>query len=193
MNSLKKLKEIYSILYKYKLYVFVFLVIVLSIISIILQEISRNKVVRINSSDIIGVEGKMVVYVTGEVKNPGVYYINHNSRLNDVIDICGGLTENADIDKLNLAKKISDSEKIIIPKKNDEIIYFEEYEEETKVNINEANLEELKQIPSIGDITAKRIIEYRQRNKFNNIEDIMNVNGIGRSKFDTIKEYICVD
>ena len=48
-------------------------------------------------------------------------------------------------------------------------------------------------VNGIGEQTANKIIEYRSTTKFNEIEDIMNVNGIGNSKFENIKNYICVD
>ena len=61
------------------------------------------------------------------------------------------------------------------------------------ININLATQSELESIPGIGSTTAKRIIEYRNKNgKFKNIEDIMNVNGIGESKFNTIKDFISI-
>lgn len=63
----------------------------------------------------------------------------------------------------------------------------------TKVNINTADLSQLKTLPGIGDSTAQKIIDYRKENgKFNLIEDIKNVKGIGDSKFEKIKEYITI-
>ena len=62
-----------------------------------------------------------------------------------------------------------------------------------QININTANETELKKIPGIGETIATRIIEYRKENgKFNTIEDIKKVSGIGTSKYNNIKNYICV-
>lgn len=59
------------------------------------------------------------------------------------------------------------------------------------VNINSATKDQLVNIPGIGEAKAVKIIEYRDNNgKFNNIEDIMNVSGIGSSMYDKIKDYI---
>ncbi len=63
----------------------------------------------------------------------------------------------------------------------------------SKVNINKANAEELKTLPGVGEGTASKIIEYRNKNgKFKKIEDIKEVNGIGNNKYEKIKEYICI-
>lgn len=138
------------------------------------------------------------MYITGEVLNPGVYYISEESRLNDLIEICGGFTQNADISELNLAERLSDSDKIEVPKivsesENEYINEIEENVSNNLININTATKEELKSLNGIGDTLADNIINYRKKNKFNTIEDLLNVNGIGESKFDAIKEYICVD
>ena len=60
------------------------------------------------------------------------------------------------------------------------------------VNINTASVDELKSLPGIGEVTAKAIADYRKNEPFKSIEDIKNVTGIGDSKFDRIKDYICV-
>lgn len=138
------------------------------------------------------------MYITGEVLNPGVYYISEESRLDDLIEICGGFTQNADISELNLAERLSDSDKIEVPKivsesENEYINEIEENVSNNLININTATKEELKSLNGIGDTLADNIINYRKKNKFNTIEDLLNVNGIGESKFDAIKEYICVD
>ena len=62
-----------------------------------------------------------------------------------------------------------------------------------KININKANKSELMTLNGIGESTANKIIEYRKNNMFDSIEDIKNVSGIGDSKFEKIKNYICVD
>ncbi|HOM01657.1 MAG TPA: helix-hairpin-helix domain-containing protein [Acetivibrio sp.] len=64
----------------------------------------------------------------------------------------------------------------------------------TKININTATLEELDTLPGIGPSTAAKIVAYREQNgEFKTIEDIMNVSGIGQSKFNNIKDFITVD
>ena len=61
------------------------------------------------------------------------------------------------------------------------------------MNINSANQEELETLPGVGPALAVRIIEYRNSNgKFEKVEDVQNVKGIGDSKFTNIKEHICI-
>ena len=62
-----------------------------------------------------------------------------------------------------------------------------------KININTASKDMLQNLDGIGEKTAEKIIEYRKNNKFQKIEDIMEVSGIGEAKFEAIKDYICVD
>ena len=180
------------------------IILILSIISLIIQNSKEKSSILVNDNQLEKekYEGKIAVYISGEVKNPGVYYIDEESRLVDLIDICGGFNENADISELNLAEKLNDAEKIDVPK----IIEEEDAEpnmsqqesisnenETDLININTASKEELKELKGIGDTLADNIIEYRKYIKFENIEDILNVNGIGNSKFEAIREYICVD
>ena len=65
-------------------------------------------------------EEMMAVHVTGEVKNPGVVKVKQGSRIEDIIEAAGGLTENADITDVNLAYVVEDGMKIRIPCNDDE-------------------------------------------------------------------------
>ena len=105
------------------------------------------------------------VHITGEVNNPGLIELTVGSRINDAIDLAGGLTSEADISKTNLAYILSDGEKIYIPNKNDDEEISIESNHSIKININTANLQELKTIPGVGEATANSIIEYRDKNR----------------------------
>lgn len=156
-------------------------------------------------------EDLVIIHITGSVKNPGIVKLKYGSRIEDAIEAAGGLTENADITNVNLAYVLDDGVKIRIPsitdeKNGDEQILEdgsgENIIEETnmtfgastkEVNINKATETELQSLPGIGASLASRIIEYRNQNgKFSKIEDIKNVNGIGDSKYDNIKDFITV-
>lgn len=162
---------------------------------------------------------KIYIHVTGAVKNEGVVEIKEGSRIADAVEAANGFSENADISQINLAYQLEDGQKIYIPRINDEKVNGEEkvlqkeyvtdeagddiiIEDETsnikskeneKININTADQSDLEEIPGVGEATAQKIIEYRKLNgKFKTIEDIKNVSGIGDSKFENMKEKICV-
>lgn len=148
-------------------------------------------------------ESKIIIHITGEVKNPGVYELPESSRISDAIEIAQGITSDANLTNVNLAYQLSDGQKIKIPCINDENNgnYIIENSEESiiqgseskdnKININKANISELTSLPGVGESTAQKIISYREENgKFNKIEDIKNVSGIGESKYNQLKDYI---
>lgn len=142
----------------------------------------------------------IVVHIDGAIAKPGIVKIAEGSRIIDVIDAAGGLTELADISKINLAYIVSDAQKIYIPTADD--LSNESYISNSagvnvlesnsfKTNINTASQTELESLPGIGASTAQKIINYRnEHGKFQKAEDIMNVSGIGESKYSNIKDYI---
>ncbi len=185
---------------KNKTYIIIVIIAVLSVSSVVIENINSKNKVEINNEVLEKdkYENKICAYIAGEVANPGVYYIEEGSRVNTLVDIAGGFTKEADIQDINLAEIVNDSDKIDIPKiANDE--YDNTFNEEEgssssiKININTASLDELQSLNGIGEATAKKIIEYRQNSKFEKIEDILNVSGIGSSKYELIKEYICIN
>lgn len=137
---------------------------------------------------------KIIVHISGAVKNEGIVELEIDSRIADAIEKAGGLKEEADMKNINLAYKLEDGEKIYIPAigENNEVDQimnnqmYENTEENTaknqtnskqeKININTATEEELDTLPGIGPSIASKIISYREENgKFNSIEDIKEV------------------
>lgn len=171
------------------------------------------------------IDTKIKVDIKGYILNPNVYEIDAGARVIDVINIAGGLTDEADTSSINLSKKLQDEDVIIIYKKSDKINTLEEYKQQidycskdnndgcisevvtfdqehdsssketvnTTVNINTASLQQLMTLSGIGESKAQKIIKYREEiGAFNSIEDIKNVNGIGDSIFEKIKDNITV-
>ena len=132
-------------------------------------------------------EGEIEVHIDGKVKNPGVYKIKKGTRVKDLIDEAGGLLDDAKTSNLNLARKLKDEEKITIKS------YLDKDEEDSKININTASKDMLTSIPGVGSKMADKIIKYRQEHPFNTIEDLLNITGIGKKKFEEIKLYITTD
>lgn len=150
-----------------------------------------------------------IIYVDigGEVNVPGVYEVSEGTRLFQVIEKAGGLTEDADIDVINRAEAVYDGQKILIAsyeeseKRSKSQALTEPSEQsgvssaadEVRVNINTADSVTLQTIPGIGPSKAERIIEYRNtQGRFQSIDDIKNISGIGDKTFESIKKYITV-
>lgn len=144
---------------------------------------------------------EIYVHIDGEVKNPGVYKMKIGDRVNDAIQAAGGLTENADKGRINLATKLRDEMKIHISKigETNSDLSNESKDDNSDgnnsklININTASKEELCKLTGIGENKAKLIIEYREKKKFTKIEDITKVSGIGKKTFEKIKNDITVD
>ena len=192
----KVIANFFEFVSKYKSYIIIVIILITSCISLILENNKNTNSFSINDNELVKKEGLIAIYITGEVNNPGVYYIEDGMRLNDIVELCGGFKDTADLSEINLAEKLNDSDKIFIPKivsDNYEEINLEEKNDDSgKININTANKTQLKELDGIGDTLADNIIKYRNNSKFKSIEDILNVDGIGQAKYEKIKEYICI-
>ena len=142
-------------------------------------------------------ETVIFVDIKGEVKKPGVYQMKAGDRVKDALDAAGGLTEEADSQKVNLAKRLEDQMVIVVPivgEEAEEIPAGETRNEATKegkVNSNTATVEELKTLKGVGEKKAEAIIEYRKKNgSFQTKEDLMKVRGIGKKLFESFQERI---
>ncbi|MGP4071456.1 helix-hairpin-helix domain-containing protein [Piscibacillus sp. B03] len=135
----------------------------------------------------------IMVDVKGEVKVPGVYKMKDGERVIDVIEQAGGLTENADEASVNLAMILKD-EMVIHVRSGDIDNDNESYETQSnKIPINTADVNDLTQIPGIGEQKAKAIIQYREEHGFfKSAEDLLNISGIGEKTLDRIREFIVV-
>lgn len=146
------------------------------------------------------------IYISGEVVNSGVYDIKDGDRLDDLVKRAGGFTEKADLNSINLAMRLEDQMKIYIPNIDEnqnistsdtnlaigEINTSNTRTQSQKINLNLATKEELMSLPNIGEKRAQAILDYRQENKFQKIEDIKNVSGIGDKYFEAMKDLITV-
>ena len=142
-------------------------------------------------------ETVIFVDIKGAVKNPGVYQMKAGDRVKDALDAAGGLTDEADSQKVNLAQRVEDQMVIVVPKVGEEAteipagVTSKEASKEGSVNINTATVEELKTLKGVGEKKAEAIIEYRKKNgSFKTKEDLMKVRGIGKKLFESFQERI---
>ena len=163
------------------------------------EEIDKVEASALDDSnyEIVVESSDIYVDIAGCVINPGVYKVKSGTRLFEVIEKAGGLSENADTISINRAEEVSDGQKIIINSKetlqDSSGIYISDGTTNGKININKADATKLQEIPGVGPSTAQKIIEYRTKTgRFNSIEDIMNVSGIGQKTFENMKDYITV-
>lgn len=142
---------------------------------------------------------EIMVHISGAVNKPGIIKLNSSKRIVDALELAGGPRDDADLDRINLASKLHDEEKIYVPKIGEENISgisslvsspSESGNSSGKININSADASDLQKIPDVGEKTAEKIIDYRNNNSFSSIEDIKNVPGIGDKKFESMKDYI---
>ena len=174
------------------------------------EEATDDNSVEVNAEPIKEVKGEnqltkgtkmIVVEIKGEVVNPDVYEISEGSIIRDLITKAGGLTNEANIDKINRADKLRDNQLIVIPNKNElsnantniNVSKEGNTAEEGIININTASLEELQKINGVGEVKAKSIINYREKNGgFKSIDEMKNIEGIGDKTFEKMKDQITV-
>lgn len=143
---------------------------------------------------------KVIIDIEGEVINPGLYKLDGDVRVNNVLKAAGGLSAKADRDwvkkNLNLADKVMDGQKIYIPrigevKDNQVNLVLGSSDKKGKISLNQASLEELDKLSGIGPALGGRIIDYREKNGgFKNINELKLVSGIGDKLFEKIKDDI---
>ena len=156
------------------------------------------------------------VDVKGAVRMPGVYEINSETRLTDVITLAGGFLPTADQSVVNLSQKLTDQMMITIPELGvklkqesidvqeavedfpvitipNETINAETQTEIGKVNLNTTDSVGLQTLSGIGEKKAERILQYRQEHgSFKSIEELKEVSGIGDKTFEALAEFISV-
>lgn len=148
----------------------------------------------------IQVDSNVVIDMSGEVINPGVYKLKKGDRVSDALAIAGGLAAKADrewVEKnINRAEILRDGEKIYIPRKNDQFLIsnVQKIKGMEVININTAGVEELDKLNGVGPSMAQKIIDYRERNGgFKSKEEIKLVSGIGDKLYEGIKEKIDIN
>lgn len=144
----------------------------------------------------------IVVEVRGEVEVQGVYELAPGARLQDAIIEAGGLSKKADLSTVNLARRLRDGELVVIPAlptpgstpafptaNASEAASTED--PHARININTATAEELEALPAVGEVTAARIVAYREENgPFRSVDDLIHVQGISDRTIDEFRDLV---
>ena len=213
---MNKIKDLVDNLYYERKKILIFLFILFTVLSYFLFNAEKTVAFEEEEEDVekievkeetVKEETKVMVDIKGEVNKPGCYEADENLRVQDIIELAGGLKEGASTDDINLSSKIFDEMVIVINKKEEVVDKVETSPKVSinntnqnvsvnkvtpgKVSINTAGVEELSTLNGIKEARAKKIIEYRETNgPFKALEDIKNVSGIGESIFAKIKDSI---
>lgn len=145
------------------------------------------------------------VHIAGAVAKPGVYELPAGARVIDGLTAAGGATAQADVSSINLARPLTDGERVYVPKRG-EVPAADPGASAAapgaggggpaapeKVNINTATVAQLEELPGIGEVIAQRIVDYRtQHGPFKTIRDLLKVEGIGEKKFESIQDHVTV-
>jgi competence protein ComEA len=148
------------------------------------------------------------VHVDGAVVSPGVYALPSGARIFEAIAAAGGPTDDADARELNLAARVADGQKLVVPA----LAPVAELGDQAstpvsaapvatvpaaagpRININTASQRILETLPGIGPVTAGRIIEYRQANgPFTRIEQLRDSRLVNAAIFERIRNLVSVE
>jgi competence protein ComEA len=142
----------------------------------------------------------VVVEVRGEVEAPGVFALFPGARLQDAIAAAGGLSREADLSTVNLARRLRDGELVVIlalpaPGSTPTILTAgagdAAEDSRARININTATTKELEALPGVGEVTAARIAAYREQNgPFRSVDDLIHVQGISDRTIDEFRDLV---
>ena len=154
-----------------------------------------------------GPEKDLRVYVSGAVRNPGVYRLRPENRLSDAVSAAGGATDEANLDAVNLARRVKDEEQYHIPRVGETppsgTTLFEELNQQTGplndasceglMDLNVASVAQLETLPGIGTARANDIVVYRETNgAFASVEEVTEVSGVGPITLEKIRDLVTV-
>jgi competence protein ComEA len=152
--------------------------------------------IRVENGDSRG--ASVIVHVAGAVREPGVYRMRPDARVDDAVGRAGGATARADLSQVNLAAKVEDGRQVLVPEKVRAAAgtapgTAAAPAPEVPLNLNTATLEQLDELDGIGPATAQSIIDYRdEHGGFGSVEELGEVPGIGDVRLASLREQVRV-
>jgi competence protein ComEA len=141
--------------------------------------------------------GRVAVHVAGRVRRPGLVRLAAGSRVLDAVRAAGGTTPGADLDAVNLARKLVDGEQVRIPARGQAAPAAAapagtSAGQAGPLDLNTATAEQLDTLPGVGEVTAGRIVAYRTAHPFTSVDELLEVPGIGQRRFEQLKDLVTV-
>ena len=140
--------------------------------------------------------GRVAVHVAGRVRRPGLVRLAAGSRVLDAVRAAGGATPGADLDAVNLARKLVDGEQVRIPARGQAVAAppagVPGAQAAGPLDLNTATAEQLDTLPGVGEVTAGRIVAYRSAHPFTSVDELLEVPGIGQRRFEQLKDLVTV-
>jgi competence protein ComEA len=129
------------------------------------------------------------VDVTGAVVHPGVYRLPSGARATDAVAMAGGPAADGELESINLAARVSDGQRIYVPRRGEPPPAGQGVTSSPEpVDLNSATLEQLDTLPGVGPATARAIIDWRtQHGRFQSVDDLSHIRGLGRSRIDALR------
>jgi competence protein ComEA len=145
---------------------------------------------------------RVTVHVAGAVAAPGVYDLDADARVIDAVEAAGGGAPEADLNRLNLAAKIADGQRVLVQRVGEAAPAGSaspgggdgaSADPSALVNLNSATLAELEELPGIGPTLAEAIIAERERRGgFHSVNELRDVRGIGEKRFADLKDKVTI-
>tara|TARA_A100001015_G_scaffold315976_1_gene429128 strand:- start:1192 stop:1740 length:549 start_codon:yes stop_codon:yes gene_type:complete len=130
------------------------------------------------------------IHVAGAVAHPGVYEVKKNTRVLDALTLAGGILDHANLDALNLAKKVKDGQRLFVPSKKSS--QKKSLKKQVQmINLNTATASELCMLPGIGEKTAALILRYRhEKGGFTAVDELLHIKGIGHKTLAKFRQSV---
>ncbi|MFE9253573.1 helix-hairpin-helix domain-containing protein [Streptomyces sp. NPDC006879] len=143
-----------------------------------------------------GAAPRIVVDVSGKVRDPGLHRLPAGARVGDAIDAAGGVTPGADITQLNRARLLGDGEQVLVgvdglASGGQGGTAVAGASPAGPLGLNTATVEQLDALPGVGPVLARNIVEFRtERGGFRSVEELRQVAGIGERRFAELRALV---